>query len=95
MELTTNIQSFQNDELTGFGEAVLASNLHKEWLACGGVEPAYMECIGFKKPLFLGGGDDLENLELSDLDVYWHLMGQLIVKTRHLPPGTPVRVKMA
>ena len=29
-------------------------------------------------------------MELSDLDVYWHLMCQLIVKTKHLRPGTKV-----
>ena len=29
-------------------------------------------------------------MELSDLDVYWHLMGQLILQTRDLRPGTKV-----
>jgi Domain of unknown function (DUF1851) len=94
LEVPTNIATFHDHELTEFSEAVLAINFHKEWLASGGAEPAYTECIGFKRPLFLGGRDDLENLESSDLDVYWHLMGQLIAKTRGLPPGTRVRVSM-
>jgi hypothetical protein len=94
LDVPANIRTFHDDELIGFGETALASNLHKEWLANGGAQPAYVECIGFKKPLFLGGSDDLENFELSDLDVYWHLMGQLILKTRHLPPGTRVRISM-
>jgi hypothetical protein len=41
---------------------------------CGG-EPNYDQCVGYKKPLFLAGVDDVENIELSDLDVYRHLMG--------------------
>ncbi|WP_202385393.1 hypothetical protein [Altericroceibacterium endophyticum] len=41
--------------------------------------------------MFLGGVDDLENLELSDLDVYWHLSAQIIRQARGLPPGTSVR----
>jgi hypothetical protein len=38
------------------------------------------ECIGYRVPLFLGGSDTVENLEKVDLDVYWHLHGQLIQK---------------
>ncbi|MCP2517553.1 MAG: T6SS immunity protein Tdi1 domain-containing protein [Achromobacter mucicolens] len=41
-------------------------------------------------PLFLGGQDEVSNLELSDLDVYWHLLSQLIRQTRGLPAGTPI-----
>lgn len=33
-----------------------------------GAEPAYDQCIGYKKPLFLGGEDDISNQELSDLE---------------------------
>jgi len=45
--------------------------------------------MGYRKPLFLGGSDEVENLEVSDLDVYWHIMGQIIRKTKGLPQGTP------
>ena len=31
----------------------------------------YGECVGFKTPLFLGGKDELDNLEEIDMDVYW------------------------
>ncbi|HEY3148068.1 MAG TPA: hypothetical protein VGJ75_17055 [Dongiaceae bacterium] len=90
LEVPANIQTFHEHELMESGEAALAIDAHKRWLARGGVEPAYAECIGYKVPLFLSGVDEFGNMELSDLDVYWHIMGQLIVKTRELPEGTPI-----
>ncbi|MGW6275929.1 hypothetical protein [Kribbella sp. NPDC055071] len=41
-------------------------------------------------PLFLGGQDVTENLEVCDLDVYWSMRGQLRLAVRDLPPGTSV-----
>jgi hypothetical protein len=90
LEVPANVQTFHDVELIQHSDAALASHAHKEWLARGGAVPAYAECIGYKAPLFLNGKDEFENMELSDLDVYWRLMGQLIVKTRNLRPGTRV-----
>jgi hypothetical protein len=92
LEIPSNIQTFHDGELIEHADAALAIDFHQRWLANGGTEPAYAQCVGYRKPLFLGGADELENLELSDLDVYWHLLGQLIVKTKGLPQGTPVRL---
>lgn len=94
LEVPCDIQTFHDHELIAFCEEVLAADFHKAWLESGGGEPGYSQCIGFRKPLFLGGTGDLDNFELSDLGVYWHLMAQLIVQTRELPPGTRVRVKI-
>lgn len=90
LEVPANVQTFHDVELIQDSDPALASNAHNEWLVRGGAVPAYAECIGYKVPLFLKGEDKFENMELSDLDVYWHLMGQLIVKTRNLRPGTRV-----
>lgn len=89
----SNVQTFHDNELIQDADAALAIGFHKEWLASGGTAPTYAECIGYKVPLFLGGVDERTNLELSDLDVYWHLMGQLIDNTRDLPPGTKVSIR--
>lgn len=89
-DVPADIQSFHDVELIQHSDRALASSAHREWLAAGGAIPAYAECIGYRVPLFLNGSDAFENMELSDLDVYWHLMGQLIVKTRKLRPGTRV-----
>jgi hypothetical protein len=90
LEIPANVQTFHDIELIQDSDPALASNAHNEWLARGGAVPAYAECIGYKVPLFLNGEDTFENMELSDLEVYWHLMGQLIVKTKGLRPGTRI-----
>jgi hypothetical protein len=40
--------------------------------------------------LFLGGVDDLANLEETDIWVYWAISGQLLDQTRGLPAETPI-----
>lgn len=95
LEVPCNIASFHDEELIEYKDAALASDFHQRWLNSGGDAPEYGQCIGYKKPLFLGGADELGNLELSDLDVYWHLMGQLITKYRGLPPGTPISINFS
>jgi hypothetical protein len=90
LRVPANVEAFHDDELIQDADSALAINFHKEWLAGGRAAPAYPECIGYKVPLFLGGADEIGNLELSDLDVYWNLMGQLIEKTRDLPAGTRI-----
>lgn len=92
LEIPSNLESFHETELMNFGEAALAISFHEKWLNAGGAVPRYDQCIGYKIPLFLGGKDEVENLETSDIDVYWHLIGQLVRKTKGLPEGTPVRV---
>jgi len=85
-----NIVTFHNSELVQYAEDVLAESYYKTWLANGGQEPLFNQCVGYKRPLFLGGQDEVSNLELSDLDVYWHLLSQLVRHTRGLPDGTPI-----
>jgi hypothetical protein len=95
LNIPSNIESFHDKELIEFAEAALAVGFYQEWLASGGVVPAYIQCIGYKRALFLGGTDDVSNLEVSDLDVYWHIFGQLITKCNGLPVGTRVRAKLS
>ncbi|KQM63467.1 hypothetical protein ASE75_13640 [Sphingomonas sp. Leaf17] len=95
LEVPCNIASFHDEELIEYRDAVLASDFHRRWLNNGGVAPEYDQCIGYKKPLFLGGIDELESLELSDIEVYWHLMGQLIIEAKGLPPRTPISVSLS
>jgi hypothetical protein len=94
LEIPCSIVSFHEQELIQNRDAALASDFHEQWLASGGSAPRFDQCVGYKNPLFLGGADEVDNLELSDIDVYWHLMGQLIVQTRGLPPGTPIKIRL-
>jgi hypothetical protein len=47
--------------------------------------------VGYELPLFLGGEASLDNMEVSDREVYWVVMGQLKLRTAGLPDGTPIR----
>lgn len=90
LEIPCNIETFHDVELLQYREEALAESFYRQWLKRGGVSPLTTQCIGYKKPLFLNGSDTLDNLEVSDLDVYWTIAAQLIQKTRGLPLGTPI-----
>jgi hypothetical protein len=95
LNIPSNLGNFHDSGLPEFGEAALAISGYSSWLKSGGSSPNYNQCIGSKKPRFLGGSDTIDNMELSDIDVYWHITGQLVRKTRGLPPGTPVRTSIS
>lgn len=81
--------TFHDQELVDFADDVLATNFFSEWVTSGGQRPAFDECVGYRVPLYLGGKDVIANLEISDMDVYWTLMGQLR-RTRSLPIGSRI-----
>jgi hypothetical protein len=90
-----SLVSFHEEELIESRDAALAGDFHERWLESGGIAPRYDQCIGYQTPLFLGGADEVGNLEMSDVDVYWHLTAQLILKTRNMPVGTPIRTNLS
>jgi len=81
LEIPCNLLTFHDDELIHHAEEALAAGFYAQWLDEGGAMPRYDQCVGYKRPLYLGGNDGVENVELSDLDVHWSLSGQLIEKT--------------
>ena len=87
LEVPVPFSQFHDEELVDFTEEALAQGFFSQWRGAGGAEPALDECIGYRKPLFLGGVDSVENLELIDLDVYWTVMGQLRQQVTRLPNG--------
>jgi hypothetical protein len=90
LEVPTNFVEFIEGELIEYHEAALASNFYKEWRDSGGSIPELNQCIGYKIPLFLGGTDTVDNLEIIDLDVYVTLCGALFEETLSLSPGQKV-----
>lgn len=94
LEIPNNIETFHDVLVVENPDAALSANIYLEdWLAAGGAQPGYDQCIGYQRPLFLGGEDDISNQELSDLEVYWHIVGQIIAKVKGLSPGTAVNLK--
>ncbi|MFC9772548.1 MULTISPECIES: T6SS immunity protein Tdi1 domain-containing protein [unclassified Pseudarthrobacter] len=90
LEIPVPFSKFHDDALFEYRDSCLFPDWFAEWRAAGGAAPAFTECIGYKQPLFLGGEDTTANLQLTDIDVYWSIAGQVLNATRHLPDGTPV-----
>lgn len=92
LEIPLRFSAFHDEELIDYADAALASDFFDQWSAVNGQSLPLRrdQCVGYRVPLFLGGQDVVGNLELSDLDVYWSLCGQLRRGAVHLPLGTPV-----
>lgn len=88
LEIPATFMDFHNQELVQYQNEALAVEFYKVWQASGGEFPAFEQCVGYKKPLFLNGSDTVENLEITDMEVYWSIAGQLLSKIRGLPEGT-------
>ena len=83
-------RSFWRFIVLSYTEEALARSFFDQWRRTGGPSPKVSECVGYRRPLFLGGQDTVANWELSDLGVYWTLMGQLRRQAKGLPEGTPI-----
>lgn len=90
LEIPVSRTGFHEEELVQEPDAAAAYPFFEKWLASGGARPSYSQCVGYKRPLYLGGEDEVWNLELADLDVYWTMSAQLLAQVRGLPVGTPI-----
>jgi hypothetical protein len=90
LEIPATFTSFHDSELFEHADVAVALSFYRDWLKTGGVAPTYAQCVGYKRPLYLGGADNVSNLELADFEVYWGLAAQLLAKVRGLPVGTRV-----
>ena len=79
MDIPVNFVEFHDVEIAEYHNDTLASDFFNEWFS---KSDNYIlkntECVGYKVPLFLDGDDDIDNVEVSDMDVYWELMKQLM-----------------
>ena len=92
LEIPLSFADFHNLELVDEPEAALAQSFFGEWVAAN---PTLLPlapdvCVGYEIPLFLGGGDEVENLAPVDLWVYWSISGQLLLQRPGLEPGTTI-----
>jgi hypothetical protein len=92
LEIPATLIEFHETELVDHGDAALAEPFFEEWSAGHRSELpiAFDQCVGYRQPLFLGGQDDLGNLELTDMEVYWSFCGQLRIQILGLAKGTPI-----
>ena len=66
-----SLADFLNDAINDANSAFVGLYF-EDYVNHGGArEIPYGRCVGYKVPLFLGGKDEVDNLEESDMDVYW------------------------
>ena len=86
-EVEATIEEFFNDHLSEAKEDLLEASNFKQFAPNLSGQLRFDHCIGFVKPLYLGGKDELSNLEDWDMEVYWELNYQIYLKTRNLKLG--------
>ncbi len=91
MQIPVPIEAFHNSELTEFVDDALAAQFFGRWRTKDSSNIKFDKCVGYKVPLFLGGSDTVENLELTDMSIYTEICGQLRNKIRTLPEGAVIR----
>lgn len=90
LEIPVSLDIFYTEELIHQPDAAVAFDFFQNWLSSGGKVPSYGQCVGYKKPLYLGGEDDITNVEITDFEVYWCLSAQLLKQIRGLPEGAVI-----
>ena len=78
LEIPCDFLSFLNNEIPEYNDECLASSFFYEWHQRSKTDINYNQCIGYKVPLFLGGEDSIDNLEVIDMEVYWSILSQII-----------------
>lgn len=79
LDIGVDIVDFHDDEIVEYSNDCLASDFFDEWFEKNNKYVLkYNECAGYKVPLFLNGNDNYENLEVSDMEVYWGIMTPLM-----------------
>ena len=81
LEIPSDFKNFHNDELINNYNACVAIDFYESWLK-ENQNVLLNQCAGYKIPLFLGGDDTVENLELTEMEIYWYISAQLFAKTK-------------
>ena len=92
LEIPCNVIAFHDIEIIKNPDLCLARSFYAKWASerdiifienkkCGEyLMPSLLECVGYRIPLFLGGKDDITNLELVDMETYWTICSKLVKK---------------
>lgn len=93
LDIGVTLRDFHAREIADRTNAALASDFFRAWRQSHPDPLAFTACVGYRVPLFLGGADSIANLEVTDTDVYWELVSQLVRGVRHRTVGSPIRVQ--
>lgn len=88
--ISCTFKDFVNKLIPERSDLYLLSESYDNWVKYSGAALPQNSCVGYKVPLFLSGEESFDNMEASDLDVYWTLMAQLANSVQGLEDGTVI-----
>ena len=75
-----DVLDFHDNLIAEHPEECLISELFAEWRKLNNnISLKSTDCVSYKVPLIMGGNDELENLDLCDMDVYWEILKPFIL----------------
>jgi len=79
LEIPADFCAFHDNEMVDHVDAAVALGFFTSWSRSNPDQLPLprSQCVGYKVPLFLGGADAAGNLEVSDIEVYWTVVGQV------------------
>lgn len=84
-ELEQSIEGFHEEDLIDYSDETLHVEKFHLAMAHIGTELQWRDCIGHKVSLLLGGDDVVENMEITDMEVYWSIQQQIMDSLNDLP----------
>jgi hypothetical protein len=90
LNIPATFAAFHDVELVDYPNDTLHIELFQEWLSVKRIMPKAHECVGYIRPLMLGGVDSIPNQEITDLEVYWSFNTHVKRQTDGLPAGTKI-----
>lgn len=88
LESELSFADFHNNDLVDYFDDLFSPDL---FFACTKDKKLKREkCFGYMVPLFLSGSEDIDNLELSDMEVYWEICAQTFKQIKDLPEGSKI-----
>ena len=97
LDLPADLPTFHAEEIVARADAALALVFYREWrTATGRPAPEANECVSHRLPVFLGGADEVGNLDLFEMRVYWASMARIVARMREMDADgriVPIRLR--
>lgn len=90
-QIPQDIVAFHNEEIVNYTEEALALNFFAKWRSTTQHLLETTEGVGYKIPLFIGGKDTIQNLELIDRNFYTYICFQIKNKIINLKEGETIK----
>lgn len=89
-EVPCSLTDFANKVIPISTNDCLQSDMFKKWYKKNGTVLTNNQCVCYKVPLFLGGINKIDNMEVSDMEVHWYITTQIWEQVKDLPEGTSI-----